>query len=801
MANKIQELWNVLGTLGESSQFVTTGSISPILPGLEIKKVGPIGIPVSQADAKRLIKASSQAPYGRGEETIIDTSVRRVWQIEPKQISLQNLAWNDFLGQIVASVKSEFGIGQAVEPSLYKLLIYEPGSFFARHRDSEKIAGMFATLVVCLPSRHEAGSLVVTHDGQSKTIDFGGKNAEFQIQYAAFYADCQHEITPVTAGYRICLVYNLALAKGKRTPAVPQSSRIAEQAADLIARHFQAKAASDKLAIPLDHQYTQVGFGTRALKGGDRARADVLARAAEGLGYECYLALLTRHQVGEADYRTYDFGSRWGGRSRYRRYHDEDEEDDSDNSGVEIGEIYEDEQWLDHWFFPSGARKAMGKMKALDEEILNKPGSKKENFKQEVHEATGNEGVTVERWYHQAVIVMWPRERRCRILAREGPDVAIPALAEMIERAAKPQENADCLELAKQAMDHWVVDEYKMRPQTANAAQMLKLLCKLGSEKLVSQLIREILPVCHDGSEGKLIAKILGKTGWEHAEAALVTFFEKQRPDRQQAKLAPLVTIFESLCCESPAMTEERRNVCLPLAVQVEQAIEAWDSYKGTYDWYRRDEGRQGIPEAMLHALCALGDIDRASRLLERVLANPKRYPLHEVLIPAAKAVRTWSDDINPPSIFRRLADHCIEQLRSLTSEPIQPPADWSRPVDFKCPCPDCKMLARFLLDPEAKVGRFPLRKERRQHLHQQIDSCRCDCTHVTDRRGSPQTLVCTKTQASYERRRKQYDIDQELLRELASLAATPASAIPSPHKRKRAELPKKRSRKSSPNS
>jgi hypothetical protein len=65
MADKIQELWKVLGALGESSQFVATGSLSAILPGLEVKKVGPIGIPVSQADAKRLIKAASQAPYGR----------------------------------------------------------------------------------------------------------------------------------------------------------------------------------------------------------------------------------------------------------------------------------------------------------------------------------------------------------------------------------------------------------------------------------------------------------------------------------------------------------------------------------------------------------------------------------------------------------------------------------------------------------------------------------------------------------------------------------------------------------------
>jgi hypothetical protein len=67
-------------------------------------------------------------------------------------------------------------------------------------------------------------------------------------------------------------------------------------------------------------------------------------------------------------------------------------------------------------------------------------------------------------------------------------------------------------------------------------------------------------------------------------------------------------------------------------------------------------------------------------------------------------------------------------------------------------------------------VGRFALRKERRQHLHCQIEAHRCDCTHVTERKGSPQTLVCTKSQASYERRLRQYQLDLQLLAELESL-------------------------------
>jgi hypothetical protein len=62
------------------------------------------------------------------------------------------------------------------------------------------------------------------------------------------------------------------------------------------------------------------------------------------------------------------------------------------------------------------------------------------------------------------------------------------------------------------------------------------------------------------------------------------------------------------------------------------------------------------------------------------------------------------------------------------------------------------------------------VRKERRQHLHQIIDGNHCDLTHVTTRTGSPHTLVCTKTTASYEKACKIYARDQENLKRLRAL-------------------------------
>ena len=61
LADARQALEVLLGSLGESALFVTSGSLAPVLPGLEIKGIGSIGMPVVVADAKRIIAKATQA--------------------------------------------------------------------------------------------------------------------------------------------------------------------------------------------------------------------------------------------------------------------------------------------------------------------------------------------------------------------------------------------------------------------------------------------------------------------------------------------------------------------------------------------------------------------------------------------------------------------------------------------------------------------------------------------------------------------------------------------------------------------
>src|SRR3989440_6373972 len=118
---------------------------------------------------------------------------------------------------------------------------------------------MVATLVIVLPSAYEGGEIVVRHEGQEQTIDFSSdENSPSQIHFAAFYADCEHEIRPLRKGYRLCLVYNLTLAKSKKSIPAPTDSEHIERISPLV-REWATDDAARKLVVTLDHHYTQGG--------------------------------------------------------------------------------------------------------------------------------------------------------------------------------------------------------------------------------------------------------------------------------------------------------------------------------------------------------------------------------------------------------------------------------------------------------------------------------------------------------------------------------------------------------------
>src|SRR5512135_488387 len=91
-----QKLSQALSKIDRPGTFCVSGSAPAVLPGLEVEGLGPVGLPLTANQAKALKRHCHQAPYGKGEQTLVDTSVRRVWRMEPDRFSLTNLDFSPY---------------------------------------------------------------------------------------------------------------------------------------------------------------------------------------------------------------------------------------------------------------------------------------------------------------------------------------------------------------------------------------------------------------------------------------------------------------------------------------------------------------------------------------------------------------------------------------------------------------------------------------------------------------------------------------------------------------------------------
>src|SRR5689334_6388781 len=180
--------------------------------GLEVAGVGPVSLPLRAPSAKKLIAVAHPAKFGRGEQTLSDTNVRDTWEISADQVTMGGPAWPALLSGALEHFQGELGFPATtrLRAELHAMLVYGKGQFFLPHQDSEKHDAMVGTLVLSLPSAHTGGELVIEHAGQRRAYRASKKD----LTFLAFYADCRHQVTPVTSGYRVTLTFNLLAEPG-----------------------------------------------------------------------------------------------------------------------------------------------------------------------------------------------------------------------------------------------------------------------------------------------------------------------------------------------------------------------------------------------------------------------------------------------------------------------------------------------------------------------------------------------------------------------------------------------------------
>ena len=436
---------NGIAVLLEAEQRASpwTSGESEAGPAIEVEG-RVLGAPPSADDIEHLVARATPAPYGRGEETVLDPKVRQALQVEARHVRLGGPRWVRLREAMLGMVAEEMGLDDAkLDLVALKLLVYRPGGHFQAHADTEKTPGMVASAALVAPGAYRGGTLVIEHAGERLKVGAGGA---LRWRWAAWYADCRHRLEPVEDGVRIAMTF--AVAVDAERALAPREARnhelrwalwdrsYAERHSAWAARGARIGAGNEqygqKLVWVLEHRYTEPGLRACLLKGRDRDLARVLID--DRHGEACYLGWLQIREVGPArdaqGASVGDHGPGWYGAE------DDDDDDPPPQTLVDRDHRYwEEEEWvrrIAHRETPALHLRDVARQNAWVEGLRSLEGEAADHGPIEVrdgevvppgalahaapdaarvYEATGNEGAALELQYRSAVLVLWRRNR------------------------------------------------------------------------------------------------------------------------------------------------------------------------------------------------------------------------------------------------------------------------------------------------------------------------------------------------------------------------------------------------------
>ena len=467
---QLREVIENVEPLGSFVHQAMLANLPQMIPHVSVDGVGRLGFPLFHLAVKALMDASTKAPYGHLDLTLFNTNVRDAWQIDATKVKLGGGdVWTEYLIKTVRNHCRQLGISEdrydrlGIQAKLYKMLIYEEGGHFLKHRDTEKEVNMFGTLIIQLPTSEgfSGGEFTVTHQGVTKTLDLctGSENEFCSI---SFYADCEHELHPITSGTRVCLVYSLVATSAKQT-LIPVRDINYNVDTEIKLRQIanawniaEEKAVS-KIGLPLQHKYSHQSIGIATLKGQDEFIFSTLRNAKSSNGARLFrvsLLLMERYNHFLEDCDVYAETTKPlivlvenddGSFSRKRLAPDSDEyyEDPGDSRNRGKPTIADDEEWRMYCYSKKGFWVMKGVQLGAADKVSDDEGTKDiskacdndekdgdegsvedENgftissnqkmflspyaVKEYEHEYTGNEGGEKETWYYSAAIIISP---------------------------------------------------------------------------------------------------------------------------------------------------------------------------------------------------------------------------------------------------------------------------------------------------------------------------------------------------------------------------------------------------------
>ena len=776
----IQELFKQLSS-SPQGDFSTKLSILSESLSLSIKakdgSLKKLTYPISQTAAKALIKTAKPAKYGLKEKTLLDSSVRNVWEIPKSRIKIDNREWNKALKSASEVVRSKLGLSEScqLKAHLHNMLVYESGQFFKMHQDSEKLDDMVATVVVVLPSEHKGGTLVVEHQGEKKRYSCGRAKKD-QLSVISFFADCHHEVKPVKEGYRLTLTYNIEMIRSNEVPpSLPKMEGVDQLFGPYFHQYFYCdkndlekkkyrwygEGKPKKWVYLLDHQYTQKSLRWNRLKNDDQPRVDALLTAAKSLNLRAFLSLVEVHEIWDCDDGYYS--------RRYNYWSDRQEK--STKEEYEVLDLIDEEASFTYWVNEhQQVEDGFSDLRIYTSSIhTTKASDEFDPFNSEYEGFMGNYGNTLERWYHRAAIVLWRDQDHDAILCDIDPR---GIFNEILTQTRDADQLRDAQSRLESLLPYWhgkSGSSYEFRSELEKVTFDLAL--HVQSTSLSLQLLKPHGIQALTSKTVKPFAQLLNAYGASWGEKLLKLWSEESR---YPVPIKDLPKKIKSLCS---ARSESSWSSIVELLLNhnlddIERGDKSLISYANLRELAGQEKDRLAEAEDYLKACYEAGLPKRAFSFIEHTTQNTFIYPV-TMLVTLIQRLRKSLPFVDFKAYhYLQWIKQIESKIKSEITHSDKDKNDWSVRFEWPCTCEDCNKLRLFLQDKSLRTLVWPLAKDRRRHIHGIIDGGMLAITHETMRQGTPHKLVLTKTSGLFTQSKKYH---QQLKKALSSLQAIKA--------------------------
>ena len=498
---------------------------------------------------------------------------------------------------------------------------------------------MFGTLVIQLPSNYKGGQLTIYHQSKKTDFNFSGPAGYENFHYVAFYADCKHEIKPVTDGYRLCLIYNL-IYQGSGDDPVPENNQ--EIVSSIVSsmkewNEDHSESQPQMMTYFLEHQYCEASLSFQMLKNVDRAVTYILSQAKKNIDFDFYLA-----QVNVSEHWSHEL-----------YYYDENEQSIdvevvAKNLRSEEGQCISNIRLEGEYFVP--------------EDFFD-------NRDPDIEEA---ERYTFYKHYNWAAVLIWPSRKR---IANLGISNMVSLFGKDLLHYAthSPAQKAKLEDAAKDLMSSLA----HVGHNRDNFILFLQSLQIIGKVELISEFLGMIgssesvhYGLITEPSFHKEILNIGSKYGWEILKSSLQAIFDNLPLPPSSLYVYDIEKIIKKYCqflheISHHYSSETQKVLCQSLARTIVSKL------ANESELSSRIRAKCDFPEVkkfisvLLRCLLNLDCNEQLSCFIQDLCSKPKCYPVIDVLVPVCEELYDpLKENKEGKETLDRIIAHCISSLQ-----------------------------------------------------------------------------------------------------------------------------------------